>query len=53
MEKIKDEEMIDYIEGIVGCYHAIWHEWPTKDIEELYFYIRIKERMEEGLPLAE
>ena len=36
------QKAIDYIEGMAGCYRAVWHEWLDKDIEALYICICTK-----------
>jgi len=33
------QAVIDYIEGMVGCYSAVWHEWPDKDLSALYVFV--------------
>lgn len=30
------KRMIGTIEGYFGCYDAVWHEWPTRQIEKIY-----------------
>jgi len=39
MEEKYVQAAIEYIEGMVGCYGAVWREWPTKDIRDLYIYV--------------
>ena len=34
------EKMINFIEGQTGVYAAVWHEWPTKQIEILYYNLK-------------
>ena len=31
------QKMIDAIEGRVAIWDAVWNEWPTKQIEILYY----------------
>ena len=40
------EKAIAYIEGMTGCYTAIWHEWPAKDIEKLYIFVCVSDHKE-------
>jgi hypothetical protein len=32
------EFMIERIEGFVGCYEAIWNDWPTTQIWKMYMF---------------
>ena len=37
------QKAIDYIEGMVGCYTAIWHEWPDEDVRKLYIFVCVSD----------
>ena len=37
MKVMSRQKMIDFIEGRVGIWEAVWNEWPTKQIEILYY----------------
>ena len=37
------EKATEYIEGMVGCYSAVWNEWPSHDIKELYIYVCVSD----------
>lgn len=37
------EKAIAYIEGMTGCYTAIWHEWPIEDIRKLYIFVCVSD----------
>lgn len=43
------QRMIDYIEGMVGCYTAMWHEWSDKDLSALYAFVCIADHKEVNL----
>jgi len=38
-EEERSQAAIDWIEGMVGCYSAVWHEWPWEDIKRLYLHL--------------
>jgi len=40
------EKAIAYIEGMVGCYTAVWHEWSDEDIQKLYIFVCVADHRE-------
>lgn len=44
--------LTDRIEGITGCYQAVWREWPVRDLYRLYIAL-IDENDDRQTELAE
>lgn len=42
------ERAIEIIEGAVGCWEAVWHEWPDKSLEAMLYYVILHSRKDDA-----
>ena len=38
------QTMIEAIENTIGIWEAVWNEWPTSQLQQLYLYVKTQEQ---------